>query len=237
MKKLFTFFSLLLLIASCAKDSKLTNSSTSTGAVSFTATVVEVSETKATLKYSWSEGDCIALFVDGLSYQYAVSEDGTMDLIGVDNDLIVDRDVEHTYIAFYPFDMELSSLSDYESASASGEVDYMRAEITSSANAVELQFYHELAAVTFEIYTSEEPTAVKLALDGIIDDAVTLNVETTEGEGEYKLVANYFVEDGTSISSALLLLEKENSTTVIPLNSEDTNTLEAGKKYTFLSRL
>lgn len=214
----------MLLIMGCSESIKDSlDGAVSNETVSFTASVVEMTETKATLKYSWSADDKIALFVGDA--QTAVPQ--TVDEAGIlsGDQITIERETSITYTAFYPYNASLTSLDDYKDACTAGEIDHMQATTTSASNDVELHFTHSLAALTFTLPFESDDIIVSLALDGKISDAVVLTHDS--------LVANYFVEDGTDISSALLLLEQDGETTVISIKKDDTNTLEAGKQYLF----
>ncbi|MFI3303116.1 MAG: fimbrillin family protein [Rikenellaceae bacterium] len=202
MKKLLTFFALLLLAQSCTKETDVSlGGDTSSVAVSFTASVVS---TKATLINSWSGGEEVALFVDGDSkaYHFTVAADGTMS----GDEVVIDREENITYTAFYPYDDSLTTAVEYEAACEAGNVDYMSATTETSGKDVALPFTHLMSALSFKIVIEGETTtpAISLAVDGDFGSAVALDVETTRGTLFSQLVANYFVEAGTDISSAMI---------------------------------
>ncbi len=232
MKRLTTFFTLLLLVASCTKEIEISpNNDASREVVSFTASVVNPTDSRATLKNSWSGDEKVALFMGDKLYQYSIAADGTMS----GSDIIVDRGEQITYTAFYPYDNKLTTIAEYEAACTSGEVDHMRASTTTSGKEVALQFEHSLAALSFTITIHEadtDPTIV-LSLDGNLNTMIPLEVESSTSFGLSRLVANYFVESGADISSAYIKVEQSGSTTFHSIKREDSNTLAAGNQYPF----
>ncbi|MFI3262945.1 MAG: GLUG motif-containing protein [Rikenellaceae bacterium] len=233
MKKLLTFFSLLLLIVSCTKEVDVSQGDTSGEAVSFTATVVGDTETKVALKSSWADGDKVALFFNEEStvYCFDVAEDGTMS----GHEFIVDRDMDCTYTAFYPYDASYTTRAEYEAACTAGEVDCMKAVTVTSGKAVELQFSHTMAVLSFSFKVEGSSSfSASLALDGDIDNAIPLTFDEFNYNDLYLYEANYFVESGTDISSAALLVEEQDGATgYYILSCEDGNILESGKQYPF----
>lgn len=235
MRKLLTIFTLLLLTQSCTKEVDVSQGEASSEAVKFTASVVDVAQSKAAPINSWSGDEEVALFVDGDEsvYHFTIAEDGTM----TGDDVIVDREEEITYKAFYPYDADLSTIEEYEAACTPGTVDYMSATTTTSGKAVELQFTHSLAALLFKVLIDSEvtDTVVALALDGNISSALDLEVEATNiSSTATMLEANYFVENGTDISSALITVKQGGSTAIHSIDREDTNILETGKQYIYM---
>lgn len=231
MKRLLTISTLLLLTLSCTKETDISQGEMSGEAVKFTASVVDVTDTKATLINSWSGGEEVVLFVDDTPYRYSIAADGSM----TGDEIIVERDKSITYTAFYPYDESLTTIEEYESACVSGSVDYMKAITTTSGKEVSLQFEHLMAALSFTIFVEGRITdpAISLALDGNFNNAIALDLNTTLGNIASKLEATYFVADGTDISSAIIKLEQSGSTTLHPIKRGDSNTLEVGKQYPF----
>ncbi|MFI3314594.1 MAG: GLUG motif-containing protein, partial [Rikenellaceae bacterium] len=232
MKKLLVLLTLLLLVASCTKEIEVSSSGDTSGeAVNFTASVVDVTQTKATLINSWSGGEQVALFVGETLYWYTIAEDGTMS----GDEVIVDREASITYTAFYPYDPDLSTIAEYESACTAGNVDYMSATTTTSGKAVELQFSHKMAALSFTIFIEGTVTdpAISLALDGDFNSAIALEVDASISAAASRLTANYFLAAGTDISEAMIKLEQSGSTSIHSIKREESNTLEVGKQYPF----
>ena len=238
MKKLLAIFTLLVLSYSCTKEVDISQDEASSESVKFTASVVDVTQTKATLINSWSGGEEIALFVedDDKLYHFTIAEDGTMK----GDDVIIEKNVEHTYIAYYPYDENLETVGAYEAASANGDVDYMKAETTTTGTAVNLQFEHRLVALSFSIIVPRDETdpAISIAIDGDFSNGDVLDVEKEEIFSVSILKASYFVQDGTNISSAVIKVEHSGTTTFLALKraesfNDEANILFAGKEYPF----
>ncbi|MFR9504113.1 MAG: hypothetical protein SNH73_06665 [Rikenellaceae bacterium] len=233
MKRLLAIFTLLLLLVSCSKEAGVSlEGEMSSERVSFTASVVDMSGTRATLINSWSGGEEVALFEGETLYLYTIAADGTMS----GDDVIVDREQSITYTAFYPYDSALSTIEEYEAACTAGEVDYMSATTTTSGSAVELQFEHQMVALTFTVWIEDAITspAISLTLDGNFSSAVALEVDATIGYVASRFVANYFVEDDTDLSSAMIKVEQSGSVTILSIKLDDSNILKAGEQYSFL---
>ncbi|MFR9584278.1 MAG: fimbrillin family protein [Rikenellaceae bacterium] len=239
MKKLFLFFTFLLLVASCHKDTFITINGEK---VTFTATVVEA-ETKASLKSTWKDGDEVALFVNGdvngddsKIYRYSVAENGAMTLQGDNEDFVIKVGDDVTYTAYYPYDETLTTLSEYEACCSAGEIDYMKVVAVSSEKEVTLQFEHRLAALCFDFAvngTIIDPE-VYLALDGDLDNPITLDLTEYEGTVVSNMLVNYFVESGTELNGALIKIEHSESFVFInSLYLEEGYSIENGKYYSF----
>ncbi len=232
MKKLFTFFVLMLLVVSCTKEAEVSpNGNTSGEVVSFTASVVDATQTRATLINSWSGGEQVALFVDEVLYPYTIAADGSMS----GDDIIVHRDEEHTYTAFYPYDESISTIEEYEAACTAGYVDYMSATVTTLDMAVELQFSHQMAALSFTLLVNATATpTILLALAGDINSTVDLEVELTKTSATIsQWSVNYFVAEGTDLTSAFIKLEFDGSVHYYSIDQGSSSTLDAGKQYAF----
>lgn len=237
MKRLLTIFTLLILMVSCTKEVDFSQIDNSGDALSFTASVMDMTETKATLRTSWIGGEEIALFVDGVDdvYRFTISANGTMTLHEDCDDIVVDRESSNSYTAFYPYDSTLRTIDDYNSACKSGEVDYMKADTTASGKAIELKFTHQLAVLSFNVMIGESVSnpAITLYLDGDINNPIELILEQSVTEEVTKLSANYFVEDGTDVSSAFIEVEQNSLTSFHLIEREQANTLSAGGQYFF----
>ncbi|MFI3315732.1 MAG: hypothetical protein R3Y04_08755, partial [Rikenellaceae bacterium] len=234
MRRLLTFLNLLLLVASCTKEADISPScDSSSGAVKFTVSVVDITKSCAALKDSWVENDEIAIFINDEEnvHRYTVAEDGTLS----GDEIIKENGESNTYTAYYPYDLTLGTIGDYELMCGNGYVDYLKAEITSSEDVVNLQFNHQLAALSFSITVNATITnpSMLLALDGDLNNTIPLEFGSSIGSVASLLEANYFVVDGTDISSTILVYEQDDYKGYYYIKPDDSSIVEAGNHYHF----
>ncbi|MFR9524309.1 MAG: GLUG motif-containing protein, partial [Rikenellaceae bacterium] len=204
MKKLSAFLLTLILFAFCAKDIAVSPSGqegSGGGQVCFSASMLSLTESKAAdVKKQWQDGDQIAIFVDGddsTIYAYDINSAGEMSPAeGVAAFEVKDSDlVQATYLAFYPYNANFTTLEEYQTATSTHE-DIM-SSIASGTSTVEFTFSHDAALLYFNFLVGD---AISEATLSTAEQSYVLDFEV---EG-YQASCSIFVEPIDDISDVML---------------------------------
>ncbi len=218
MKRVFAFFSLLILLASCSQEVDLSPAidSSQGDSVSFTASMISLSQTKAEVKTTWGDDDQIAIFIEGdeeTPYCYDVNSAGEMSPAeGVEPLLIFEADqTQTTYLAFYPYDATLTSAEDYRAASST-EVDLM-SSVASGAGQVAFTFAHDAALLYFSFMTSCTTLSATITV-GSTSYSIGFEMD------DYVASGSIFVEPIDDVSGAMLKVVADSQSSYYILDTD-----------------
>lgn len=232
----------MLAVVGCdSSDSVSLDENQDSGAVSFSAKMVEMEAATKAVEYKtdWADGDQIAIFVDEDGekkgpFCYDVASDGSM-TPNDDSDKIYCyySDLEEgVFYAFYPFDSSITTFDGY-SLNTNTDRDYLSAQ-SSGTDEVAFTFSHTLAVLCLTIEV-DAATTFSINLVTKEDPSVSGSLSYTKSGNIYSV--SEFVAPLDDISSQMVRIAVDYDTSYFGLESSEITKWEAGKYYNYTFNL